>query len=141
MVDISITAASVISAAASKRARGNAGATIVAGDVVYLDAETTGEYLLADSDAVAAAARGSTGKLAFALNGAGDGQPLEVHQEGLLTVGSVLTAGVTYYLSDTPGKICPLADVTGGDYYVIVGVAVSTTQLKVDFQYSGVASV
>jgi len=141
MADISISPASVLSAAGSKRARGNAGTTIVAGDVVYLDADATGEFLLADADAAAAAARGSTGKLAFALNGAGDGQPLEVHQEGLLTVGSVLTAGVTYYLSDTPGKICPLADVTGGDYYVIVGVAVSTTQLKVDFQYSGVASV
>lgn len=141
MADISITPASVLSVAGSKRTRGNAGATVEAGDVVYLDADASGEYLLADSDAAAAAARGATGKLAFALNGAGDGQPLEVHQEGLLTVGSVLTAGVTYYLSDTPGKICPLGDVTGGDYYVIVGVAVSATQLKVDFQYSGVASV
>lgn len=140
MADISITSASVISAAAARRNRGTSGATIVPGDFVYLDAETTGKYLLADADAAAAAARGATGKLAVALNGAADGQPLDVHEEGLLTVGAVLTAGVTYYLSDTPGKICPLADVTGGDYYVVVGVAVSTTQLKVDFQYSGVAS-
>lgn len=134
MADIVITAASVIAGAGSKRRVGVAGATIAAGDAVYLDA-TDDKYKLADCDA-AAALRSPNG---FALNSASDGQPLVVHGEGPLTLGAVLTPGSTYYLSATPGKIAPIGDLTTGDYPTIMGIATSDSVLDVKIHQSGVA--
>lgn len=138
MVDIALTPASVLKSTSARTETGTAGATITQGQVVYLDAATTGEWLLADNNAATAAARGS-GKIGIALNGAADGQPLTVQLEGDITVNAVLTAGTAYYLSDTPGGICPLADLLTGEYVVLLGVAKSTTVLHLDIQYSGVA--
>lgn len=136
MTDLSITATAVLAGSDSVQERGTAGEAIDAGEVVYKDA-TTGEYMLADADAASAAGRTPIG---IALNSAGDGQPLTIHKLGDLTINAAMTAGVTYYLSDEPGKICPLADLATGDYYCIVGIAKSTTVLKVGFAYSGVAA-
>lgn len=135
MADLSITASAVIAGADSAQEQGIAGATITAGQAVYLD-QTTGKFALADADAGSATTRTLYG---IALNGASDGQPLRVHKRGDLTINAVLTAGTAYYLSDTPGAICPLADLDTGDYFGLVGLAESTTVLHVDFQYSGVA--
>ncbi|MBB4192791.1 hypothetical protein [Rhizobium aethiopicum] len=140
MADIVITASSVVASAGVPTKTGIAGAAIAAGDIVYLDTATTGKWQLADSDAATAEARGQTGNIGVALNSAAANQPIVVQTEGPVTLGAVLTAGVAYYLSDTPGKLCPVADITGGDYYTLVGLAASTTVLNVDFQYSGVAS-
>lgn len=140
MADLTITAASVIAGAGAQTKTGTAGATIAAGDVVYLDTTTTGKWQLADADAATAAARGQGANVGIALNGASDGQPIVVSVSGAVTLGAVLTAGAAYYLSGTPGKICPLADVTGGDYYTLLGLAASASVLNLDIQYSGVAS-
>jgi len=140
MADITITPSAVIAGAGAQTKTGTAGATIAAGDVVYLDTTTTGKWQLADADAATAAARGVTGNTGIALNGAADGQPLVVAVSGAVTLGAVLTAGQAVYLSDTAGKMCPLADVTGGDYYTLLGLAASTSVLNLDIQYSGVAS-
>lgn len=139
MADISITAANVIAGSNAKKRAGIAGATITAGQIVYLDQASTGKWLLADADGASAAIRGGE-TVGIALNGASDGQPIDVQTEGDITIGGTLTAGTAYYLSDDPGGICPLADVTGGDYYVLLGLAKSTTILALDVQYSGVAS-
>ena len=74
-----------------------------------------------------------------ALNGAAVGQPLKVLRSGDITVGAVLTAGVAYYQSDTPGGICPVADVGSGEYATIIGMAKTTSVLAVQIQASGVA--
>lgn len=140
MADISITASAVVANSGARTNTGVAGAAIAAGDVVYLDTATTGKWQLADSDAASAEARGQTANLGIALNSAAANQPLVVAVGGPVTVGAVLTAGTAYYLSDTPGKICPVADITGGDYYTLMGLASSTSVLNVDPQYSGVAS-
>lgn len=139
MTDLSITAANVAAGANATTRHGTAGATITAGQVVYLDQTTTGEWLLADSDGASAAVRGGE-LVGIALNGASDGQPLKVQTDGDITIGATLTAGTTYYLSATAGGIAPLADITGGPYFVIVGIATSTSVLKLAFEYSGVAS-
>jgi hypothetical protein len=141
MVDLVITAASVLPGSGAPTKTGTAGAAIAAGDVVYLDTATTGKWQLADSDAATAEARGQTSNIGIALNSAAANQPVTVQTGGPITLGSVLTAGTAFYLSDTPGKICPLADVTGGDYFVLLGLAASATVLNLDVQYSGVASV
>lgn len=135
MADISITAASVVAGANARTEQGTAGAAITAGQVLYKDA-AAGTWKLADSNSATAAARSPDG---IALNGAASGQPLQVLTGGDVTIGATLTAGVAYYLSDTPGGICPVADVGSGEYSTIIGIAESTTVLNVQFHESGVA--
>ena len=135
MADITITAASVVPGGSATTIDGHAGATITAGQAVYRD-PTTGRFLLADCDSATAAARSPIG---IALNGAASGQPLEVLTRGAVTIGASITAGVAYYLSPTAGGICPVADLSSGDYPTIIGIAKSTTVLDVLIHESGVA--
>lgn len=134
MADLSITAANVTPGSAQKTT-GTAGATITAGQVVYLDPDAL-TYKLADSDSATAAARSPAG---IALHGASSGQPLTVLTSGRITIGATMTAGLAYYVSKTAGGICPVADIAPGGYATIVGIANSTTVLSVQFLESGVA--
>lgn len=134
MADISITAANVAAGSGARTAVGTASETITAGQVVYQDSSTK-EYGLADNNSATAGVRSPIG---IALNGASDGQPVSVLLSGPCTIGGTLTAGVAYYLSDTEGGICPVADVGSGEYAVLLGIATSTTVLNVNIQVSGV---
>lgn len=135
MADLVLTAASVLASSDATIEHGRAGAAITAGQVVALNT-TTGKLVLADADG----ATGIDRPRGIALNGASDGQPLAIVKAGDVTFNAVLTAGVTYYLSPTPGGIAPRADVLTGDIVSVLGVAKSTTVLALDIQYSGVAS-
>jgi hypothetical protein len=134
MADLAITASAVLAGANATKASGTAGATVTAGQVVYKVA-ATGRYALADADHATAAVRQPAG---IALNGASDGQPIDIITAGDLTVNAVLTAGTVYYLSPSAGGIAPLADVLSGDDVVVIGIARSTTVLKVAIQIPGV---
>ena len=90
----------------------------------------------ADSNAAGAEARQPLG---IALNGGAINQPVAVQKSGDVTIGATLTPGLAYYLSDTPGGICPIADVGSGEYSCIIGIATSTTVLDVLPHYSGVS--
>ncbi|HTV69324.1 MAG TPA: hypothetical protein VMF90_12375 [Rhizobiaceae bacterium] len=135
MTDISITAANVQRSSSSDVEVGTAAATITAGQCVYRVA-ATGRFNLSDSNSGTAEAREVFG---IALNGASAGQPLSVQRSGDITIGGTLTAGVAYYLSDTPGGICPVSDVGSGEYSVVLGVAKSASVLALNIQASGVA--
>lgn len=135
MADLSITAANVQRAAGARTANGTAGATIAAGQVVYLDT-AAGTYKLADCDSATAAVRSPAG---IALNSASSGQPVEVLTSGGITIGATVTAGVAYYLSPTAGGICPVADLLTGDYPTIIGIATSASVIDVRIHQSGVA--
>jgi hypothetical protein len=135
MANLSITAASVISGDNAILESGTAGETITAGQLVYKD-ETSKKYMLADSNSATAAVRTPRG---VALNGASNGQPLVIQRAGDITYGATLTAGTAYYLSDTPGATCPLADVGSGEYVALIGLAKSTTVLTIAIQAPGVA--
>jgi hypothetical protein len=135
MADLTITAANVVAGANSSAVTGVSGETIAAGKSVYLNS-TTKKWMLADSNSATAEARKATG---IALNGASLNQPIAVHKLGDITIGAALTAGTAYYLSDTPGGICPLADVGSGEYVCLLGLAKSTSVLSVDIQYPGVS--
>ncbi len=135
MADLTITAANVVAGSGAKIVNGKAGATITAGQVVYLDA-ADGKYKLADADSATAAIRSPVG---VALNGAANNQPLAICTSGPVTIGATMTAGVTYYLSPNPGGIAPVADILTGDYPVIMGLATSATVLTVKIQEAGVA--
>lgn len=134
MSDIAITAVNVV-AGSDDVSHVTAAATITAGQLVYKDPVTT-KRGLADNNSATAAVRVPEG---FALNGAALNQPLAIQKSGPITVGGTLTPGVAYYLSGTPGGICPVADLTTGMYPTIVGIAVSTTVLDINIQPSGVA--
>jgi hypothetical protein len=134
MADISITAANVQLGSGSRIDRScTAGAALTAGQWVYKDGST---YKLADDNSATAAVRVPVG---VALNGASTGQPVAVQTAGEVTIGGTLTPGVAYYLSDTPGGMCPVADLAAGEYPCIVGIAKSATVLKIGIVASGVA--
>jgi hypothetical protein len=135
MADLVITAASVLPGSGAKTVEGTAGASVTAGQVVYLDSSAN-SYKLADCNSATAAVRSPAG---IALHASATGQPLAVATAGPVTIGATLTAGVAYYLSGTPGGIRPVADNTTGDYPVILGIATSTTVLNVKIQEAGVA--
>lgn len=135
MTDLSITATSVVAGSGAKVRNGTAGAAITAGQVVYYDS-TTGTYKLADADSATAAVRSPAG---IALNGASSGQPLAVLESGLITPGATMVAGTSYYLSKVAGGIAPVADIASGGYATFLGIATSTTVLKVNMTESGVA--
>lgn len=135
MADLSITAANVVRGTDSTISTGIAGATITAGQAVYLDTANN-RYKLADNNGASALVRTPVG---IALHGASAGQPLTILTGGDVTIGATLTAGVAYYLSDTPGGICPVADLLTGEYPTLIGIAKSTTVLDVNIQPSGVA--
>lgn len=136
MADISITAANCLPVDETDIVAGKAGETITAGQILY-KASADGRWYKADANAATAEARKPIG---VALNGASAGQPISVQRSGRITIGGTLTAGVTYYLSDTPGGVAPLADVASGEYYAVLGVAQSTTVLLLGFSYSGVSA-
>ena len=123
MVDLTITAASVVKGAVSQTETGIAGEAITQGEVVFKNASS--EYVLSDADDT------SLDEVSgIALNAAADGQPLEVLLPGSdITIGATLTAGLPYFLSATAGAIAPEADLTTGDRKILLGIAKSTTVL------------
>lgn len=135
MADLVITATGVLPGDNAVMEQMIALEALVAGKVVYRDPATM-RAGLADNNAVQAERRVVRG---IALNGAAIGQPVTVLREGLLTMGATMATGVTYYLSDTPGGVCPVADLTTGEYSVILGMAISATVMRVKVQASGVA--
>lgn len=135
MADITITAANVLAGGGAKQTSGIAGVAVTAGQVGYLD-EATGTWKLADCDSGTAAARSPKG---IFLHAAAAGQPVQVLTRGPITIGATLTPGVAYYLSGTAGGICPVADLSTGDYPTIIGIAKSATVLDVLIHESGVA--
>ena len=133
MVDLTVTAASVVPTTTTKRLTKVASEAIDAGEAVYLNASD--QLVLADNDASAA----SAAAIGIALASAAANQPCPYTYDGGLTVGAILTLGTTYILSSTAGKIAPIADVASGDYVTILGVASSTSVLDVHIHASGVA--
>jgi hypothetical protein len=136
MADLSVTAASVVAGSNAEKESGLAGETITAGQPVY-KSPPTGKYMKADSNSATAAARQARG---IALNGAALDQPLTIAKSGDVTIGATLTAGVAYYLSDTAGGICPVADVGSGEYVCLLGLAKTVSILTVDIQFPNVAN-
>ena len=134
MTDIVITPASVIAGSDANLEHGYAGEAIVAGKVVFKDSASK-RYKLADNNATTPPEiRRPNG---IALNGAGTGQPVTILESGTVTIGGTLVANTAYYLGDTPGGICPVADLSPGEYPALLGLSTSTTVLAVKIQVSG----
>jgi hypothetical protein len=134
MADLVITPANVIAESNAVKETALAGETITAGKLVYKS--TSKKFMLADSNSATVAAKTAVG---IALNGASLNQPLTIIKSGDVAVGAVLTAGSAYYLSDTPGGVCPDADVGAGENVCQVGIAKTTSVLSVKIVAPGVS--
>jgi hypothetical protein len=126
MADLVITATNVVPGSNAKTRTRTLGVATTAGQAMYKDAADLEKAKLADCDGVAAA-RVFDG---IALNGGAAGQPVTLIYEGDVTIGATMTKGAAYYLSPNPGGICPVADVLTGDLPVLLGIAISTTVLR-----------
>jgi hypothetical protein len=132
MTDIVVTPATVVAGADASIDFGVAGQAITAGQVVYLETATN-KLKLADNNSTDLEVRTPRG---IALNGAANDQPIAVIRSGQVTIGT-LVANVAYYLSDTPGGICAVADLAAGEYPTLLGMAKTTTSLDVHIYTTG----
>ena len=134
MADVVVTAAEVLPTTATQKTQGTAGATITAGQTVYLDSSDN-KYKLADADASATTAA----VVGIALNNAADGQPLTIAIGGSLDPGFTVTVGTIYVQSGTAGGIAPAADLASLDYVTIIGIGLTAASLSLAIKASGVA--
>ena len=134
MVDLSVTATQVLPGTGAQLQFGIAGATITAGQVVYLDPTTT-TYKLFDANDTAANTRSPV----IAMNGASSGQRLTVQVSGSLTIGAgaAPTLGLVYVASATPGGIAPSADIAANWRVAVLGVATSASAINLAPSNSG----
>lgn len=131
MADLTITAASVLAGSNATVLHGIAGVAITAGQA--LSRASTGNYALCDNNAAAPA----NSLVGIALNGAAAGQPVAVQVAGDITIGATVSKGAAYYAGDTPGGICPFADLASGEGICLVGVAKSTTEIALAIHNTG----
>lgn len=133
MADLTVTAANVAAQSGAGTQRKNAGAAITAGMALFL--ATDGDVEPAQHDVDAATAR----CIGVALCDAAVGQPVVYAVSGQVNLGATLVVGETYVVGAAGGGIAPVADVGTGDFSTIVGVAVSSSLLKMGINESGVA--
>jgi hypothetical protein len=137
MANLSQTAANVAIGSSSTRVRVvQAGESITQGMPVYRLSSDSKFY---QSDANASAAASDCDGIAI-TPAATDGYFVIV-EPGVgakVNLGATLTVGQTYTVSATKGAICPIADLTTGDYPTILGVASTTALLDFIVNASGV---
>lgn len=129
MADIAITAANVLKSSAGSTATGTAGATITAGQCLYIDTGDSNKLKLADADGTSPA----NTVAGIALHAALSGQPITyvTADTGFTFGGTGTIATGALYLSDTPGGITQtIADLEAGDKVISLGVLTSTTVLN-----------
>lgn len=120
-----LTAANVVPTANSSRFFGIAGETITAGQPVYKSATDGKLYLVDANDATKIAIVG------LAINSAAAGQTLGyTDNDATFTHGLATTAaGDVIVCGSTAGALNPSADIASTWYPIVVGVAISATQM------------
>jgi hypothetical protein len=110
------------------------GATIAAGQPLYLDASDN-EYKLTDSNSSSATAALKAIAMTPGIDG---GYGLVAISGSIILVGTTMLVGESYYAGATAGTIVPDADLTTGDYISRVGVASSATQILLAIEATGI---
>lgn len=135
MANLVQTAANVAAAAGAKIDRTKfAGETITAGMPVYID-PADGKAKIADNNVSATLAA----VYGIALNGASNGQPVDICTEGDINLGATLAIGEIYALSATAGAICPDADVVATNFVTHLGSARTAALMQLKINATGVA--
>jgi hypothetical protein len=146
MADLTITPGSVLTSTNSqnstvtKTTRVCGAATLAAGDVVYLDPadlddDANGKAKLADNNASQTTAKAD----GICLHPSSLGQPIQVASldPGFIP-GAVLTPGMLYVLSNTPGKVMPVTDMASGMFYTPLFLALDATKADLNVLPSGI---
>jgi hypothetical protein len=134
MADLAVTAANVVKGSDAVILNGTLGATVTAGQTLYLDT-TTNTYKLADANASA-----TTAVLAgVALNGGASGQPVQLVVGGSYNPGGTAVVGTIYVQSGTAGGIAPSTDLVSGWFTSIWGIGTTASNIKIVNLNSGVA--
>ena len=138
MADVSVTAASVLASAnATVYHQYNYGATVTAGQVVYLDSNN--KWQLKDSNA-AVTGNNVADITGVCLVGGANNQPgIVCVRDSDFTPGATLTNGIIYCASPNAGAIAPSADMASGNYPTVLGPAKSTTKMNLNPAAAGVA--
>ena len=135
MADLSITVAEVLEGSNADTAVVTAGATVTAGQTVYLDVSAN-TYKLAQSDGTSEEATVA----GIALHASLSGQPLKIQTAGTVTIGATasVTEGVFYVLSDTAGGIAPHTDALAStEYASFIGVGDGSNGIVMGILNSG----
>lgn len=138
MADLTINAAAVAASnQATIRREYPFGASIGAGQLVYLD--TNNRWQLFDSDAGSGVGANVTDLRGISLNNGANGQPAAVATyDPNFAPGTTLANGVSYYGSRNAGAIT--ADVpASGNYPVFIGTARSTSRINLNPTAAGVS--
>jgi hypothetical protein len=135
MADLTVTAASVLWTSGSKIS-GIAGASVTAGQALYLDS-TTSTLKLAQADGTTAEAAA----VGIALHAAGTGQPLVYADQGsIINIGATTTKATTYVVSAAAGGVAPQADLVSTNKITRLGYATDAVgAFVVDIRATGVA--
>lgn len=120
MADLTVSASGIVAGSNATFDFGVAGASITAGQPVYIDTANSNVIKPAvNTSATACVVAG------IALHAAASGQPIKYIKTGdLYMTGTTLPVGSVYVLSATSGGICPVADLeatTGTSYCTIIG--------------------
>lgn len=136
MADISITVANVLKSSAGQQQTGIAGATITAGQALYIDTSDSNKLKLADSNGASPA----NTVAGIALHASLSGQPISyVSTDTAFTFGGTVSAGDTIWLSNTAGGLTKtFADLATGSTVIVVGVAATTTTMNLSPVVGGV---
>lgn len=133
MADVTVVANEVLpDSGTSNLIYGTFGATVTAGETVYLDSATN-TYKLADAGAASTAVC-----VGIAMNSGVSGQQCTIAGTGsTIDPGFTVTVGTIYVLSNTAGKIAPAADLANPMKTVVLGVGITASQLALRIYYSG----
>lgn len=134
MADLSQTAANVACGGSDAEIDlVQAGEAITQGMPVYLKAADL-KYYKTDADGLATADCVGIALTPAALNGY-----FVIQTDGDINLGATLTVGLEYYCSTNFGGICAIGDLTTGDYPTRLGVAITSSVLRMGIFAAGVA--
>jgi len=135
MAALTITAANVSRASGPVKHGQIAGEAFNAGAALYYK-NSDGKWYKAQDDGTAEEA----GAYGFGIalgTAAAAGQEISVAlPESIVTLGSVVTAGVVYTIDDAAGSIGPIADRASTDKVTVIGLGISATQMLVGHMYN-----
>ncbi len=126
MADITVTVANVAWVSGKRPFVGKAGATVARGKAAYLNL-TTLKYELADADTDAESVCAGI----FLSDGYNGADVLIAPPGAVINWGATLTAGTIYVLSTTAGGVAPWADISTGDYTVVLAIGAGTANAEI----------
>jgi hypothetical protein len=139
MAAITITPANVAWVSGPTLGDQIAGEALTAGMAVYQADNNT--WLKAQGDGTEIEAGKNRLGVALSTADAANARITVALPDAVVSYGAVLTKGLIYIIGDTAGSIYPSADAGSGDQVTVLGLAISTSQLKLQRGYDDAAVI